>query len=130
MWFADSPKRAIEAFDYDAVTGTPSNRRLVASTTGVPDGSCVDAEGYVWNAVWEGYRVNRYAPDGRLDRSIEVPIKKVSCVAFGGADLGTLFITTSRYAETESELVVQPTAGGLYAITPGVKGILVEPFAG
>jgi sugar lactone lactonase YvrE len=53
-----------------------------------------------------------------------VPTKKVNCAAFSGADLGTLFITTSRYAETASELVVQPTAGDLCVVTPCVKGIL------
>jgi L-arabinonolactonase len=130
MWFADSAKAEIEAFDYDIATGTPSNRRRIARISGVPDGSCIDSEGYVWNVVWEGYRVDRYAPDGRLDRTVELPVKKVTCCAFGGNDLSTLFITTSRYAESEHDLAARPTAGGLYAVRPGIAGILDAPFAG
>ncbi len=130
MWFADSAKAELEAFDYDIATGAPSNRRRIARISGVPDGSCIDSEGYVWNAVWEGYRVDRYAPDGRLDRTVELPIKKVTCCAFGGKDLSTLFITTSRYAESERDLAGQPSAGGLYAVRPGIRGLPDSPFAG
>jgi L-arabinonolactonase len=128
LWHADSGKRELECFDYDAATGTPTNRRTVAvcAPPGVPDGACVDAEGFVWNAVWEGYRVARYAPDGRLDRVIDVPVRKPSCCAFGGADLGTLFITTSRQGERAPE----PDAGHLFAVRPGVPGLLDAGFAG
>ena len=131
-WFADSPTCAIEAFDYDIATGTPTNRRVVANTAapGVPDGSCVDSEGYVWNAVWEGYRVDRYAPDGTLDRTIQIPVAKPTCCAFGGADLGTLYITTSRLGESEERLAREPAAGGLFAVRPGVTGLVDAPFAG
>jgi L-arabinonolactonase len=132
FWFADSPKSAIEAFDYDRKSGRPSQRRVVARVArpGVPDGSCVDADGYVWNAVWEGYRVNRYAPDGRLDRTIELPVRKPTCCAFGGADFGTLFITSSRAGESETDLAERPESGNLFAVRPGVVGLADAPFAG
>ena len=132
MWFADSGRGQIEAFDYDPEKGTLAGRRVVAETAapGVPDGSCVDAEGYVWNAVWEGYRVARYAPDGRLDRVIEVPVRKPTCCAFGGADLSTLYITSSRLAETEANLAAYPLSGCLFAFRPGVMGLRDTPFAG
>jgi L-arabinonolactonase len=132
MYFADSPTRRIEAFDYDTATGTPTARHLVAELggSGVPDGSCIDAEGFIWNAVWEGYRVERWAPDGRLDRTVEVPVRKPTCCTFGGADLDTLFITSSRLGESESDLAREPTAGGLFAIKPGVRGVPDTPFAG
>lgn len=92
MWFADSGRGQIEAFDYDPATGTPSGRRAVAEAAapGVPDGSCVDADGFVWTAVWEGHRFVRYAPDGRIDCVVEVPVRKPTCCAFGGDDLSTL----------------------------------------
>jgi L-arabinonolactonase len=122
MWFADSAKAEIEAFDYDIATGTPSSRRQIARISGVPDGSCIDSEGYVWNVVWEGYRVDRYAPDGRLDRTVELPVKKVTCCAFGGNDLSTLFITTSRYARREArqtnDVSVQDDSSGIRAAAP------------
>jgi L-arabinonolactonase len=132
MYFADSPQREIVAFDYDAATGAVGAKRTVARTEGrgVPDGSCVDAEGFIWNAIWEGYRVDRFAPDGRLDLTIEVPVEKPTCVAFGGVDLDTLFITTSRLGSSEDILVREAGSGGLYAVKPGVRGLPDAPFAG
>lgn len=133
MYFADSPTREIVGLAYDPATGTPGARRsiaVLAPDTGVPDGSCVDGEGYIWNAVWEGYRVERRASDGRLDRVIDVPVKKPTCCAFGGADLGTLYITTSRLAATDDSLAREPLAGGLFMARPGVRGIADPPFAG
>jgi L-arabinonolactonase len=133
MYFADSPECEIVAFDYEPETGSVSRRRRLASfpkDRGVPDGSCVDTEGFIWNAVWEGYRVDRFAPDGALDRSIEVPVKKPTCVAFGGRDLDTIFITTSRLGSAPELLEREPSSGGLYAVRPGVKGLVDLPFAG
>jgi L-arabinonolactonase len=133
MYFADSPDCEIVAFDYDPATGSLGARRRLASlpkARGVPDGSCVDAEGFVWNAVWEGYRVDRFAPDGRLDRSVAVPVMKPTCVAFGGPELDTLFITTSRLGSAAELLEREPHSGGLYAVRPGIKGLLDAPFAG
>jgi L-arabinonolactonase len=132
MWFADSATGDIEAIEYDLESGTPGQRRIVARTQppGVPDGSCVDSEGFVWNAVWEGYRVERYAADGRLDRVIELPVRKPTCCAFGGKDLSTLFITTSRLGETPDDLAREPLAGALFAIRPGAAGCEDRPFAG
>jgi L-arabinonolactonase len=133
MYFADSPRREIVAFDYAPETGAVGAQRSVAvlpAGRGVPDGSCVDAEGFIWNAVWEGYRIDRFAPDGRLDRSIEVPVAKPTCVAFGGAALDTLFITTSQLGSARELLQREPHSGGLYAVKPGVKGLPDPPFAG
>ena len=132
MWFADSSKGEIECFDYEVANGSISDRRAVAKTPapGVPDGSCVDTDGFVWNAVWEGYRVERYAPDGRLDARVEVPVKKPTCCAFGGRDLDTLFITTSRLGESEDDLEREPLAGSLFSLKPGVRGLVDQPFAG
>ena len=133
MYFADSAGTEIWAYPYDPATGTLGPRRpfaTLAPNRGVPDGSCVDAEGCLWNAVWEGYRVERYAPDGRLDRVVEVPVRKPTCCAFGGPDLDTLFITTSRLDEPEDILAREPKAGGLFAVRPGVRGLADQPFAG
>lgn len=133
MYFADSPECEIVAFDYSPGIGISGEKRTIAKLPkgrGVPDGSCVDAEGFIWNAVWEGHRVERFAPDGRLDRRIEVPVAKPTCVAFGGADLDTLFITTSRLGSSAELLEREAHSGGLYAAQPGVKGLIDAPFAG
>jgi L-arabinonolactonase len=133
MYFADSPVREIWAYDYDAGTGVPSNRRVLADLrygSGVPDGSCVDAEGAVWNAVWEGRRVIRVLPDGAVDRVVEIPTLKPTCCAFGGPDLGTIYVTTSRLGATPDELAAEPAAGALFFFRPGVRGVPDAPFAG
>nr|WP_174821565.1 SMP-30/gluconolactonase/LRE family protein [Ruegeria arenilitoris] len=133
MYFADTPDREIVAFDYDTRSGTVSNRRRHASFNdepGLPDGSCVDAEGGVWNAEWEGHRVVRVAPDGTIDHVIEVPVWKPTCCAFGGPDLDTLFITTSRLMSDDAALTKEPESGGLFAVKPGVRGVIDAPFKG
>ena len=133
MYFADTPDREIVAYDYDTVSGGVSGRRVHASFAdepGLPDGSCVDAEGGVWNAEWEGRRVVRVAPDGTIDRIIEVPVWKPTCCAFGGPDLDTLYITTSRLMSDEETLGREPESGGLCAVKPGVRGVQDAPFAG
>ncbi len=131
MFFADTPDREIVAYDYDPSTGTVSNRRVHASfrdEPGLPDGSCVDAEGGVWNAEWEGHRVVRVAPDGGIDQIVDVPVWKPTCCAFGGRDLDTLYITTSRLMSSEQAVRNEPASGGLFAVKPGVRGVPDTPF--
>jgi len=130
MYFADSPTKTIVAYDYDTATGRLGAKRIVAKVDGIPDGSCVDREGCIWNAVWEGYRVEQRSPEGALLQVVEVPVRKPTCCAFGAADLSTLYITTSRLMEEEDNLGREPSAGGLYAVRPGVEGLIDRPFAG
>jgi L-arabinonolactonase len=133
MYFADSPVRAIWVYDYETGAGVPSNRRVLKdlkSGPGVPDGSCVDAEGGVWNAAWEGRRVIRVLPDGSIDRVVEIPTLKPTCCAFGGTDLATLYVTTSRLDSTPEQLADEPWAGSLFAFRPGVRGVPDASFAG
>lgn len=131
MYFADTPKAVIWRFDYDIDSGVPSNRRIFATfddQPGTPDGSCVDADGCLWNAQWDGSRVVRYTPIGRIDRVIEMPVRKPTCVAFGGPKLDTLYITSARYLMQPDELAAEPLAGALFAISPGVTGLASEKF--
>jgi len=133
MYFADSPVGAIWAYDYDTGLGVPFNRRVLKDLKdepGVPDGSCVDAEGAVWNAVWEGRRVIRVLPDGTVDQVVDIPTLKPTCCAFGGADLATLYETSSSLGSTAEQLAAEPAAGSLFAFRPGVRGVLDAPFAG
>lgn len=133
MYFADTPERTIRAYDYDPDTGSLGTMRIVADFAdepGIPDGSCVDAEGGLWNAEWQGHRVVRVGPDGKIDTVVEVPVWKPTCCAFGGPDLATLYITTSRLMSSEQDLAAEPLSGGLFAVTPGVRGVIDAPFAG
>ena len=116
MYFADSPRHKIWAFDYDAAAGTLTNERIFATPhPGFPDGSCVDAEGCLWNAEWGASRVVRYTPAGKVDRVIEVPAKNPTCCSFGGRRMDTLYITSADGA-------------GLFAVQPGVTGLAESRF--
>ncbi len=133
MYFADTNAATMWSFDYDPTRGTLGKRRIVASfkdQLGAPDGACVDAEGFIWNAQWNGRRVVRFAPDGRVDRVVEMPVLNPTCVAFGGAELDTLYITTARYQMTAEQLAADPQSGALFALRPGVKGLPDAKFAG
>ncbi|SAL03406.1 gluconolaconase [Caballeronia ptereochthonis] len=129
MYYCDSPTRQIRACDYPTFSG---DRVFVELTdaTGVPDGSIVDAEGGLWNAQWGGARVVRYAPDGRETARIEVPTAQPSCVAFGGPEFGTLYVTSARIGLDDHALQNDAHAGGVFVATPGIRGVAEPVFAG
>jgi L-arabinonolactonase len=133
MYFADTPLKKIFVFDYDPEMGALGNRRIfveVGPEGGSPDGSTVDADGYLWNAEWGGARVVRYSPDGRVDRIVPIPCSQVTCCAFGGDDLSTLFVTSARDGLSDAALAAQPHAGALFAVNTGVRGLADRPFRG
>lgn len=127
FYFTDTWSEDIWAFDYDQDAGTLSNKRTLCSTRGqdgVPDGSTVDAEGYVWNAQVYGGYVVRYAPDGSVDRRIEMPVKKVTSVMFGGPDLDLLYVTSMAKPPLPHLPEDGPLGGSLFVIRNlGVRGI-------
>jgi len=119
MYYCDSPTRTIRCCDYETGDGIIGNDRLFADLRqqpGVPDGSTVDRDGYLWNAQWGGYRVLRLAPDGGIDRIVEVPVAQPSCVALGGALLDTLYVTTARESLSAQALLAEPAAGGVFEL--------------
>lgn len=130
MYFADSLRYSIFAYDFDAASGDIRNEHVFCTTVppGFPDGSTVDAEGFLWNAEFNASRVVRYAPDGRVDRVIDVPTRRPTCCAFGGPDLDILYITTCSQQMTSAELAAEPLAGALFACQPGVRGIAEPRF--
>lgn len=131
FYFADTLDKRIYAFDYDHATGTVANRRLFAAIEGAnPDGGTIDAEGCLWNAEWDGWRIVRYAPDGSIDRTVELPVQKPTSCMFGGPDLATLYVTSAVWDLTPEQLVDQPHAGGLFAVDVGLRGIPEPRFAG
>jgi sugar lactone lactonase YvrE len=102
----------------------------IPEEAGLPDGMTIDAEGHLWVALFDGGGVRRYAPDGTLDAFLELPVRKVTCCAFAGPDLGDLYITTAKEGLTPEELAAQPDAGSLFRCRPGVTGFPVPAFAG
>jgi L-arabinonolactonase len=129
MYLADTYRHRIMAYDFHADEGTISNRRLFVDATGNPgrpDGSTVDSEGFIWNAEYAGSRLVRYAPDGRVDRVLPMPVSQPSSCVFGGPNLDILYITSATQRMSEDDLRAQPLAGGLFAANVGVTG-LPEP---
>ena len=128
MYFADSLRYAIFAHDYDVATGTMGAERVFAASKApaFADGSAVDAEGFLWNAQFNGSQLVRYAPDGRIDRILPLPVQRPTCCAFGGPDLDLLYITTASQNMSEAEMRAEPLAGALLALKVGVCG-LPEP---
>ncbi len=133
FYFTDGGRAEIYAYDYDGAAGTVANRRVFAAAEpigGHPDGATVDAQGFVWSALFGGAKVARFAPDGRLDRTVDLPAKLVTSVMFGGADLDVLYVTSAR-GDGGDARDDTPEAGALFRIDGlGVAGLPEPRFAG
>jgi sugar lactone lactonase YvrE len=129
LYMTDSKLQTIFAHD---VADLSKVRRFAhtAGQEGSPDGGAVDAHGYLWNVHWGAWRVVRYAPDGRIDMTVKMPVEQPSSCAFGGADMTTLFVTSAWDNLSPQARAAQPTAGGLFAIETGVKGLALPLFEG
>jgi sugar lactone lactonase YvrE len=132
LLFADTRTNVISAFDYDAATGRLGARRVFSDEKlpGYCDGSTIDAEGYLWNCRFAGSCIIRFAPDGRVDRTIELPVSNPTSCCFGGPDLTTLYVTSSRFARTAEQLAANPKEGAVLAIETGIRGTYSTRFAG
>ncbi|OLF13420.1 SMP-30/gluconolactonase/LRE family protein [Actinophytocola xanthii] len=129
MYYVDTQTRGVDAFDHDPETGSITNRRRFAEVErGWPDGLTVDAEGGVWVALWDGWGLCRFAPDGRREELVELPAQRVTSCAFGGPELSTLYITSARTGLRD--LDGQPLAGALFSAKPGVSGQAPGEWAG
>lgn len=131
MYLSDSHplSQQVWAFDYDIASGVPSRQRLfvdMRTHPGRPDGAAVDADGCYWICGNDAGCILRFTPDGRLDRRIDLPMAKPSMCSFGGADLGTLLVTSISAGQPAHD----EWAGAVIALRPGVQGIAETPFAG
>ncbi|SCK40299.1 SMP-30/gluconolactonase/LRE family protein [Streptomyces sp. WMMB 322] len=130
MYYNDTPTRRVDVFDVPGGAGAAgadvSGRRAFAEIeegAGYPDGLTVDADGCVWVALWDGGAVRRYTPDGRLDLTVEVPVRRPTACAFGGPDLRDLYVTT---ASVGADPASAPLAGSVLVL-PGVGQGLPQP---
>lgn len=134
LW-ADTKAHVVYAFDLDVASGGLSRRRVfkqfsartegqpLASYGGRPDGAAMDTEGAYWVAMFEGQRLLRIAPDGQVLRELTLPVRCPTMPCFGGADLRTLYITTSREKRPDEELAAQPLAGCVLQLRVDVPGL-------
>jgi len=132
LYFAESAGRTVFAYDLDLRRGTVSRRRTFATwPEGVkPDGLAVDEEGGVWVAIWDGWRVERWSAEGKLVRTVRLPVPRPTSVAFGGRNLDVLYITTARVRLGPDALAAAPLSGSVFEIEPGVRGTPVALFGG
>lgn len=131
MYYVDTPSRRIDVFDFDPVAGTPAGRRTFVSfdsVPGNPDGLTVDAAGRVWVALSHGGAVRCYEPSGALAEVIGMPVERVTSLAFGGAGLDELYLTSGSWDFTDADWRAQPHAGGLFRCRPGAVGRLPHRF--
>lgn len=130
FYMGDSARRMIWAYDYGR-DGPLANKRVFVDTDALnsgPDGATVDAEGYLWSVLVRVGAIARFAPDGRMVRSIEMPVGHPTSVCFGGPDLDILFVTSISRSTNLSD--AHPDAGGLFAIEGlGVEGLPAHTFA-
>jgi sugar lactone lactonase YvrE len=132
MYHNDSARQVTYAFDLDEA-GNASNRHTFlqfGEGDGYPDGMTVDSEGCLWIAFWDGGCVRRFSPGAELLQTLEMPVSRPTSCAFGGVDLDRLYVTSASIGLDETALSMQPNAGGLFMVTPGVQGIADVPFAG
>ncbi|MFJ3048070.1 SMP-30/gluconolactonase/LRE family protein [Herbaspirillum chlorophenolicum] len=133
LYHSNTPAHRINVYDYDLATGTAGNCRLLRQFDadksspdygGRPDGAAVDSEGAYWCAMFEGGRVLRLSPQGEILQEIRLPARCPTMVAFGGADLRTLYITTGRNGRSDSELQQYPLSGCVLSVRVEIPGRL------
>lgn len=124
LYYIDSATSTVDAFALEPDSGRLSERRVVAEVRdGSPDGMAIDDEGLLWVAVFDGGRVERIDPKtGRTVSVVRVPTPQVTSVAFGGAGLDQLFVTTAREDYDAAALAAHPDAGDLFVVDAGVSG--------
>jgi sugar lactone lactonase YvrE len=129
VYYADTPTGRVDSFDFDAPSGAFTDRRTFTeiSDGGHPDGMAIDEEDGIWVALWGGSAVHRYDSAGQLDLVVELPVSNVTACAFGGPELRTLFITTSRQGLDPDD---QPEAGAVFRYDAGVRGASQHAYAG
>jgi sugar lactone lactonase YvrE len=133
MFHSDSKAETIWAYDYDPADGSVDNRRVLARATteiGRPDGAATDVEGFYWSAGISAGVLNRWAPDGRLDRTIPLPCSSPTMPCFGGPDLTTIYVTSLRHDVAPGVLAAKPLSGGIFAVEVDVPGVPVARFKG
>jgi sugar lactone lactonase YvrE len=134
MYLSDSGTRVVEAFDFDRPTGTISRRRTLVQIDQpgmAPDGLTIDEQGDIWVALYGGWAVNRYSPEGSLRDTVHIPVAQATSCAFGGADRSTLFVTTGRERLDDAALGRQPDAGRVFSVIGlGVRGLGCASYRG
>jgi len=132
IYVTDSARQTIYLFPL-SVEGEAGEREVFArfgDGDGYPDGMTVDSEGCLWVAFWDGWCLRRLSPDGKVLRTVEMPVQRPTSCTFGGEKLDRLYVTSATVGLDEQALEMQPCAGGLFLVDAGALGVRQTPFAG
>lgn len=126
FYLTDSPRQVIYAYDFDLASGAIRDRRPfinLSHESFYPDGLTIDAEGCIWSAMWNGWCVIRFDPNGQEMLRIPLPVPLVTSCTFGGEDLTDLYITTASAGLSQAELKESLAAGDLFRVQTDVQGL-------
>ncbi|MGA9658653.1 MAG: SMP-30/gluconolactonase/LRE family protein [Asticcacaulis sp.] len=128
QYFSDCVTSEMYAYDYDALSGAISNRKVIALTSdgASPDGAITDADGHIWSAQWGASRLVRFTPDGQLVETVAVPTAQPTCVTFGGPDLSTLYVSSARTGL--EDMADQHQAGHVFVYEVAARGLPASIF--
>jgi len=132
-YFSDSYVQQVVRYAIDPRTGAVGPRQPFVTVTDAnvfPDGMTVDADGGVWVAHWDGWRIVRYTPDGQVERVVTLPVPRPTAMAFGGSDRRSLYVTTASTGLSDAQLAEAPLSGSLFVCEPGMAGLAEPAFAG
>lgn len=132
-YFSDSYVQQIVRYPIDPASGEVGPRQAfveIADANVFPDGMTVDAEGGLWVAHWDGWRIVRYTPDGKVERTVTLPVPRPTAMSFGGNDYRQLFITSASIGLSDAQLAEAPLSGSLFVCTPGIAGLPEPAYAG
>ena len=133
FYLADSPLQKIFVYDFDLDSGAIANRRVHVDLTGqsaFPDGLTVDTEGCLWVALWDGWGLRRFDPDGQEMAQIEVPVQRPTSCTFGGPELKRLYITSASVGLSEAEIQKSFLSGDVFSLETEVQGLPAHRFKG
>lgn len=128
FYHTDTPTGLVWSYDYDVRSGAITGRReflQLSLHSGMADGAAVDTEGRYWLALYRGGKIVGYLPSGATDREVPLPVSQPTMPAFGGSNMATMFVTSTRYVGAEA-----PGYGDLFAVDAGVMGIAETPWSG
>ena len=131
MYWSDSRNYTIYSYDYDKQKNIVKNKKIFYETSkeqGRPDGATVDSDGYYWTACFMGGRILRISPDGKLDKTILMPVRDVTMVTFGGDNLNIMFVTSSKEILKKNEIKKYPLSGSLFSIETEYTGLKASEY--
>jgi len=133
FYLTDTPKQTIYVYDYDVNTGAIANRRVLIDLSHesfFPDGLTIDSQGYIWSAMWNGWCVIRFDPDGKEVMRVPLPVPCATNCTFGGADLTQLYITTASVGLSQAEIQAGFYSGDVFRLQTDVTGLPAFVFEG